>query len=47
MSLKRNQLLYEPQDYYKIVRKGWKGNTFILNEMKQEVFVSTRLLEEV
>lgn len=46
MSLKRNQLLYVPQDYYNIIKKCRKGNTFILNEMKQEDFISTRLLEE-
>lgn len=46
MSLKRNQLLYVPQDYYNIIKKCRKGNTFILNEMKKEDFISARLLEE-
>ena len=46
MSLKRNQLMYVPQDHYNTIKKRRKGNTFKLNEMKQEDFISTRLLEE-
>lgn len=46
MALKKNNLLYVPQDYYKIIKKCRKGNNFILNEMRQEDFVSTKLLED-
>lgn len=46
MALKKNNLLYVSQDYYKIIKKCRKGNNFILNEMRQEDFVSTKLLED-
>ncbi|KYQ50443.1 hypothetical protein ALC60_10456, partial [Trachymyrmex zeteki] len=46
MSLKKNNLLFVPQDYYNVIKKCRKGNNFILNEMKQEDFISTRFLED-
>lgn len=46
MSLKKNDLLFIPQDYYNVIKKCWKGNNFILNKMKQEDFISTRFLED-
>ncbi|EFN66704.1 hypothetical protein EAG_00309, partial [Camponotus floridanus] len=35
MSLKKNNLLFVPQDYYNIIKKCRKGNNFIVNEMRQ------------
>lgn len=46
MALKKNNLLFVPQDYYKIIKNCRKGNNFIVTEMKQEDFVSTKLLED-
>ncbi|XP_046827868.1 uncharacterized protein LOC124428160 [Vespa crabro] len=46
MSLKKNNLLFVPQDQYKIIKKCRKDNNFIVNEMRQEDFVLTKLLEE-
>lgn len=43
--LLKNNLLFVPHDYY-VIKKWRKSNNFIINEMKQEDFVWTKLLED-
>lgn len=44
MALRKNNLLFVPQEFYEVIRKCRK-NKFILNEMKSEEFISTKPLE--
>lgn len=46
MALRKNNLMYVPQDYYETIKKCRKSNKFILTKMKREDFFSTKPLEE-
>lgn len=45
MSLKKIIFRFVPEDYHKIIKKYRKGNHFIVNEIRQEEFVSAKLLK--
>uniref|UniRef100_A0A1B0FA47 Uncharacterized protein n=1 Tax=Glossina morsitans morsitans TaxID=37546 RepID=A0A1B0FA47_GLOMM len=46
MALRKNNLIYVPQDYYETIKTCRKSNKFILTKMKREDFFSTKPLEE-
>ena len=46
MALRKNNLMYVPQDFYETIKTCRKSNKFILTKMKREDFFSTTPLDE-
>ena len=46
MAIQKTNFLYILQNYYKLIQKCRKHNTFLVHEMKSEDFYSTKPLEE-